>query len=49
MARYTIYKCVRTDRGWRCCKAAYHPNGKIKPNIVITGGVEEKHPEENIS
>jgi integrase len=45
MARYTIYKYVRTDRGWRYCKAAYHPNGKIKPNIVITGGVEEKHPE----
>lgn len=45
MARYTIYKYVRTGKGWRYCKAAYHPNGKIKPNIVITGGVEEKHPE----
>jgi hypothetical protein len=45
LARYTIYKYVRTDRGWRYCKAEYHPNGKIKPNIVITGGVEEKHPE----
>ena len=45
MAKFTIYKYVRTDKGWRYCKAAYHPNGKIKPNIVITGSAEEKHAE----
>ncbi|HEY1472395.1 MAG TPA: tyrosine-type recombinase/integrase [Candidatus Acidoferrum sp.] len=45
MAKYTLYKYVRTDNGWRYYKAAYHSNGKIKPNIVIVGGGEEKHPE----
>jgi hypothetical protein len=34
------------DVGWRYCKAAFCSNGKIKPNIVIVGGVEEKHTEE---
>lgn len=45
MAKLTIYKYVRTDKGWRYCKAAFHPNGKIKPNVVLVGGVEEKHTE----
>jgi integrase len=45
MAKLTIYKYVRTDKGWRYCKAAFHPNGKIKPSFVVVGGVEEKHPE----
>ena len=43
MAKLSIYKYVRTDKGWRYCKAAFHPNGKIKPNIVVVGGIEEKH------
>jgi hypothetical protein len=41
--KLSIYKYVRTDKGWRYCKAAFHANGKIKPNIVYVGGVEEKH------
>ena len=45
MARLSIYKYVRTDKGWRYCKAAFHPNGKIKPNVVLASGVEEKHTE----
>jgi integrase/recombinase XerD len=45
MARLSIYKYVRTDKGWRYCKAAFHPNGKIKPNVVLVSGVEEKHAE----
>ena len=45
MAKLSIYKYVRTDKGWRYCKAAFHPNGKIKPNVVVVGGVEEKHTE----
>jgi integrase/recombinase XerD len=45
VAKLSIYKYVRTDKGWRYCKAAFHPNGKIKPNIVIVSGVEEKHTE----
>ena len=45
MAKLSIYKYVRTERGWRYCKAAFHPNGKIKPNVVLVSGVEEKHTE----
>lgn len=45
MAKLSIYKYVRTEKGWRYCKAAFHPNGKIKPNVVVVGGVEEKHTE----
>jgi integrase len=45
MAKYTIYKYVRTDKGWRYCKAAFHPNGKIKPNVVIIGGREQRSTE----
>ena len=40
---------IRSDgqrlKGWRYCKAAFHPNGKIKPNVVLVSGVEEKHTE----
>ena len=45
MAKLSIYKYVRTVKGWRYCKAAFHPNGKIKPNVVVVSGVEEKHTE----
>ena len=45
VAKLTIYKYVRTDKGWRYRKAAFHPNGKIKPNVVVVGGVQEKHTE----
>jgi integrase len=43
MAKLSIYKYVRTGKGWRYCKAVFHPNGKIKPNVVVVGDVEEKH------
>ena len=42
---YSIYKYCKTNSGWRYCKAAFHSNGKIKPNVVIASGVEEKHTE----
>jgi len=45
MAKLSIYKYVRSDKGWRYCKAAFHPNGKIKPDVVIVEGREEKHSE----
>jgi hypothetical protein len=45
VAKLTIYKYVRTGKGWRYCKAAFYPNGKIKPNVVLVGDAEEKHPE----
>ena len=43
--KFSIYKYCKTDVGWRYYKAAFYPNGKIKPNIVIVSGVEEKHTE----
>jgi integrase len=44
-AEFSIYKYCRTDAGWRYCKAVFHPNGKIKPSIVLVRGKEEKHAE----
>lgn len=41
----SIYKYCKTDIGWRYCKAAFHSNGKIKPNVVFVNGFEEKHTE----
>jgi integrase len=45
--KFTLYKYVKLQTGWRYCKAAFHENSKIKPNIVIVGKDkhEEKHPE----
>lgn len=49
--KFSIYKYVKlAGRGWRYARAAYHPNGKIKPDAVLVKGVngknvEEKHPE----
>ena len=40
---FSIYKYCKTNSGWRYRKAAFHSNGKIKPNVVIVSGVEEKH------
>ena len=31
----TIRKYVKVDSAWRYCKAAYHDNGKIKPDVVF--------------
>jgi hypothetical protein len=42
---FSIYKYCKTNSGWRYCKAAFHSNGKIKPNVVIVSGAEEKHTE----
>jgi integrase len=45
MAKLSIYKYVRSNKGWRYSKATFHPNGKIKPDVVIVDGREEKHSE----
>jgi hypothetical protein len=44
-SRFTLYKYCRTDAGWRYCKAVFSSNGKIKPDFVIVGSQEQKHPE----
>jgi hypothetical protein len=49
--KFSIYKYVKlAGKGWRYARAAYHANGKIKPDAVLVKGVdgkdvEEKHPE----
>lgn len=45
LTRFSIYKYVKTDRGWRYCKPAYAKNQKIKPNVVMVGDCEETHTE----
>lgn len=48
ISKYTLYKYVKVDGTWRYCKAAYHDNAKIKPDIVFVDAkkkLEEKHPE----
>ena len=47
-SKYTLYKYVKVDGTWRYCKAAYHDNSKIKPDIVFVNvkqALLEKHPE----
>jgi len=34
---------VKTDLGWGHYPAAYAANGKVKPGIVVVGGLEVKH------
>ena len=41
MARFNLYRYVRTPKGWRYCKVVYSANGKIKPNVVLVGGKEQ--------
>jgi hypothetical protein len=46
--QYTLYTFVKVAGTWRYCKAAYHDNGKIKPDIVFVDrkkNLEEKYPE----
>ncbi len=45
LPKFTLYKHVKVRSGWRYCKAALYPNGKIKPHVVIVSGVEETHRE----
>jgi integrase len=45
LATYSIYKYVRTTKGWRYCKPVYGKNNKLKPGAVLVGGREEAHPE----
>ena len=43
LPKLTLYEHVKLDSGWRYCKAALYPNGKIKPHVVIVRGAEETH------
>jgi hypothetical protein len=41
----SAYNTVVLEYGWRYCKAAFHSNGKIKPDIVVVNGVEKAYRE----
>ncbi len=43
--KFSIYKYCKTGADWRYRKAAFYPNGKIKPNVVLVKGKEERHTE----
>jgi len=45
LQKYSIYKYVKTDKGWRYCRPAFASNNKIKPNVVMVMGKEEAHAE----
>jgi hypothetical protein len=48
LSKYTLCKYVKVDGTWRYCKAAYHDNGKIKPDVVFVNvkqALLEKHAE----
>jgi hypothetical protein len=41
ICKYTPYKYVNVEGNWCYCKAAYHDNGKIKPDTVFVNMKEE--------
>jgi integrase/recombinase XerD len=40
-----LTKRVETPRGWRYCSVVLSANGRIKPDVVLVNGHEERHPE----
>jgi integrase/recombinase XerD len=40
-----LTKRVSTANGQRYCKAALSANGRVKPDVVVVDGKEERHPE----
>ena len=40
-----LTKRVETPHGWRYCRVVLSANGRVKPDVVIVNGREERHPE----
>ena len=40
-----LTKRVQTPRGWRYCRVLLSANGRLKPDVVIVEGKEERHTE----
>jgi len=40
-----LTKRVQTPRGWRYCCVLLSANGRVKPDLVVVNGKEERHPE----
>jgi integrase/recombinase XerD len=43
--KVNLTKCVFTAKGLRYCPAVISTNGRIKPEIVVVEGKEERHAE----
>ena len=43
--KFQFYKHIKISGKWRYCRAAIYSNGKVKPDVVVVGGQEEKHAE----
>jgi hypothetical protein len=43
--KVNLTKYVSMAKGLRYCPAVISTNGRIKPEIVLVGGKEERHPE----
>ncbi len=40
-----LTKRIQTPHGWRYCRVLVSPNGRVKPDIVVVSGKEERHVE----
>jgi integrase/recombinase XerD len=40
-----LTKRVQTPHGWRYCRVVLAANGRVKPDVVVVGGKEERHSE----
>src|SRR5438552_14947625 len=40
-----LTKRVQTPHGWRYCRVRLSANGRVKPDLVLVSGKEERHPE----
>jgi integrase len=40
-----LTKRVQTTHGWRYCRVVLSANGRVKPDVVVVNGREERHPE----
>ncbi len=40
-----LTKRVQTPHGWRYCRVVLSANGRVKPDVVVVNGKEERHQE----
>jgi integrase/recombinase XerD len=40
-----LTKRVQTLQGWRYCRVLLSANGRVKPDVVVANGKQERHPE----
>jgi hypothetical protein len=40
-----LTKRVQTPHGWRYCRVLLSANGRVKPDVVVVNGKEERHSE----